>query len=324
MNEYLISSLEQQLKQDPTSRVFFRLAEEFRKGGAFERALAVCQAGIAHHPDYVPALVCLGRCRLQLGLRAEAEQNFRQVLAKTPDNPHALTGLATICKEGERFDEALFYYEALAIQEPNNEAVAEEIEILKKAHLETDPLNPPSEPPPLPTPEPLPDPPGEVVPLEAQETEPLEEDLGEPVSLDEPELEEIPTTIEEPEAPDPIDLEFEKALQDTPSEEALLSEFDELVQAATLPPAQEDAVPSSLPGEDEGLLTKGLKHEKREHFEAAFHIYRNLLKKHTGNETVLGHLTRVNDHLKSETKQKKKVRILSNWLDKIKGVYYVP
>ena len=310
MNEYLISSLEQQLKQDPTSRVFFRLAEEFRKGGAYDRALEVCRAGIAHHPNYVPALVCMGRCLLQLGLRAEAEQNFRQVLAKTPDNPHALSGLATICREGGRLDEALAYYETLAIQEPNTESVAEEIEKLRQAHLEANPLDPPTAPPPLPR---------------AFQPPPPAESQQEPESLavsDEVEMEEIEALDVDDikEELDPIDLEFERALQEPTPEEELLPDITAVARSHALPAAADTAFSE----EDERMLAKGLRHEKKNHYEASFRIYQNLLKKHPDNEAVLGHLTRVKDSLKGETKPNKKIRILSNWLDKIKGVYYVP
>jgi len=124
--------------------------------------------------------------------------------------------------------------------------------------------------------------------------------------------------LEDLEEPDPIDLEFEKALKAASPVDALLPEFTGPETAATA------ADVASLGEQDEKELTKGLKHEHREHLEAAFRIYKNLLKTYPGNEAVLGHLARVNARLKSETKQNKKVRILSNWLDKIKGVYYVP
>lgn len=343
MNEYLISSLEQQWKQDPKSRVFFRLAEELRKGGALERAMEVCQAGIQHHPDYVPALVCLGRCRLQLGLRAEAEQIFRQVISRTPDNPHALNGLATICKEAGRFEEALVYFEALAIHEPNNEAVLEEIEALGQARDEANPLDPPTakaaaEPvfvapakpaaaPPVKPATAPPVPPGKAkpatvpppIPAAAREPAPAVTQSSSEQGMEE--SAEYLDDLEDLDEPDPIDLEFEKALKEASPVDALLPEFAELDGSVA---ATQGSGAGNLSEPDERELTKGLKHEHREHLEAAFRIYKNLLKLYPENQAVLGHLARVNSRLKSETKQIKKVRILSNWLDKIKGVYYVP
>ncbi|CAM2067945.1 Tetratricopeptide repeat protein [Sulfidibacter corallicola] len=121
MNQYIISSLEQQLKKDPYSRVFLRLAEELRKGGLFQRAARVCMEGLRHHPNYVPAWVCLGRCRESLGDVAEAEKAFREVLKFAPDNPHALRGLGLIFKQAGQWEQARYHFERLLIQEPADE-----------------------------------------------------------------------------------------------------------------------------------------------------------------------------------------------------------
>lgn len=124
MNEYLVSSFRQQLKADPTSRVFLRLAEELRKGGVYADAVSVCEDGLTHHPRYVPALVCLGRCQKRLGQLDAAEKVFRQVLDMTADNSHALRGLSDILFERGAYSEAVPFLETLSLVEPNEDTQA--------------------------------------------------------------------------------------------------------------------------------------------------------------------------------------------------------
>ncbi len=123
MNRYIVSSLEQQLRNDPTSRVFLRLAEEFRKGGMYDKAVRVCEDGLRHHSRYVPAWVCLGRCHESLSRPLEAEKAFSKVLEFSSDNPHALRGLGVIALNRRQFDEARLYFERLLIQEPADEQI---------------------------------------------------------------------------------------------------------------------------------------------------------------------------------------------------------
>ncbi|MBO1319999.1 tetratricopeptide repeat protein [Acanthopleuribacter pedis] len=122
------------------------------------------------------------------------------------------------------------------------------------------------------------------------------------------------------EAMDAIDLHFERALSETDS--GVLEE--DLVVAARPAPADEPLMGDPLSSEEfESKMTKGLKHEKMEHFEQAEQIYRLLLRHRPGDGVVTGHLQRLLGVLAAESKKRKKIRKLSNWLDKIKGVYDV-
>src|SRR5919206_409421 len=56
-----IEELRFRLKTDPKSRLFYPLAEELRKVGAFEDGEKVLRAGLQHHPTYLSAWVSLGR-----------------------------------------------------------------------------------------------------------------------------------------------------------------------------------------------------------------------------------------------------------------------
>ena len=350
MNEYLISSLEQQLKQDPGSRVFFRLAEEYRKGGAFDRAMQICLEGIEHHPEYLPARVCLGRCRQNLGLLSEAESDFRRVLLTAPDNPHALRGLAHICFARQEWEDALGFFQNLALHDTFDGEVPERITELQRliAKGEThelqladpDPESADTLEPERESPQKQPindgDKHGGDSETAARELEILEpehevhremllpnqpEDMIPTVSMEDDELEDTyhnfdASSQESESQADPIDLEFERALREHEDTPVLLEGLDE-------PQLLVHDGATGLTESDEFMLTKGLKHEKMEHYEAAARIYQSLLETHPGEASVGEHLDRVNQFMSAEIGARKKIRLLSNWLDKIKGVYYV-
>ncbi|MDJ0834905.1 MAG: tetratricopeptide repeat protein [Acidobacteriota bacterium] len=372
----MISSLDQQWKKDPTSRVFFRLAEEYRKGKAYDKAIEVCRAGIEHHPNYLPALICLGRSYREFGLPAEAEDVFARALAAAPDNAHALRGLGHICFEQGRLEEAARYLEMLVLYEPTDEPAQARLEEIRAASaggqaetgIDVDEtaddqldatvsdaemlhLGEADEEPEVQV-----ESPAEPLETEVDDDVPItlelpddfdeeEDDNDATLILDESELleerseegaGETPLTepVEDEELPaitsaanaepasvesepfDEIDLEFARALKETQPESEVL--FPDVSAAPHAP-----AAPPPMSEEDEMRLTVGLKHEKMEHLEAAQHIYRGLLNKYPGDKIVNGHLERVSALLDREKKAQKKARLLSNWLDKIKGVYYV-
>jgi len=334
MNEYLISSLTQQWKKDPASRVFFRLAEEFRKGGAFEKAIEVCQEGVSHHPDYLPALVCLGRCYQQVGRLDDAETMFRKVLDRTPDNPHALRGLGFILHDHGRSSEARRYLEMLVLAEPGDAEAVGLLDRIKAGEVGFD-----EDTKPVPDHESVSDPGAE----DSFDTEPSadldpEPDSPEQLSEDGP----IETSSVLPEE---MSLESFDALDDTDEltdeqTDEITERLDpiemELVEAIAEGEAESEATDARLSRElgaavevvplssaDEARLTTGLKHEKMAHYEAAQHIYAALLQKYPGDRIVSGHHERIAVLMAREERVPKKIRLLSNWLDKIKGVYHV-
>lgn len=91
-----IEELERRVRQDPASIAFGALAEEYRRAGRLEDAIAACRAGLDRHPSYLSARVTLGRALQELGLQAEARDEFEYVLSLAPDNLAAIRGLAEL------------------------------------------------------------------------------------------------------------------------------------------------------------------------------------------------------------------------------------
>lgn len=91
-----IEDLERRVGQDPSSIAFGALAEEYRRAGRLEEAIAACRAGLERHPSYVSARVTLGRALQEIGETGEARAEFTYVLSLAPDNLAAIRGLAEL------------------------------------------------------------------------------------------------------------------------------------------------------------------------------------------------------------------------------------
>ncbi len=85
MNEF-IDDLQSQLDEDPSSRIFYKLGELFRRQGRPEKAVEVLRQGLEHHPRYVAAWVALGRAQSAQRQHEDAELSFARALELDPEN----------------------------------------------------------------------------------------------------------------------------------------------------------------------------------------------------------------------------------------------
>jgi tetratricopeptide (TPR) repeat protein len=115
-----IEELRRRVQMDPASIAFAALAEEHRRAGEFDDAIAVCEAGLQRHPAYLSARVTLGRSLVELGRFDEARHQLQLVLRAAPENLAAIRALAEIHDRGGDDSDAQF----AASQEPLPAAVA--------------------------------------------------------------------------------------------------------------------------------------------------------------------------------------------------------
>ena len=137
--------LRRRVQEDPASIAFAQLAEECRRAGENDEAVAVCRAGLNHHPDYLSARVTLARAFVELGRLDEAEAEITIVLASAPDNLAANRALAEVYQKRGQLPEALKQFKRaleLAKFDPEIEHEVQRIESV---------VSPPPAPPKPPT-----------------------------------------------------------------------------------------------------------------------------------------------------------------------------
>jgi tetratricopeptide (TPR) repeat protein len=125
-----IEELRRRVQKDPASIAFAQLAEEYRRSGNYEEAIAICRTGLQTHPSYLSARVTLGRALLEMNDLDNAEGELRYVLQHAAENLAAIRAMAEIHHRRGELSEALGFYKSaleLARHDPDLEQTVEEI-----------------------------------------------------------------------------------------------------------------------------------------------------------------------------------------------------
>jgi len=101
-----IAKLAKKLADDPRSKVFIPLAEEYIKGGFYQEAAAVLEDGLKVYPTFVTALVALGRVYLHLDRKDKARAKLEEVTKISPENLLAHRMLAKLYLETAELESA--------------------------------------------------------------------------------------------------------------------------------------------------------------------------------------------------------------------------
>lgn len=115
-----IMKLMDKITQNPTSRLFVPLAEEYLKCEMIDEAVIVLVEGIKNHPSYVAARVMLGKIYLQKSQISEAQAEFEQVIAINSDNILAHKKLAMIYQGQGQLQRALEACKKVLIIDPSD------------------------------------------------------------------------------------------------------------------------------------------------------------------------------------------------------------
>ncbi|HET8761196.1 MAG TPA: tetratricopeptide repeat protein [Nitrospiria bacterium] len=269
-----LQKLEEKLRKDPASKLFFPLAEEYAKIGRLDEAIALLRTGVKAHPDFLGARVALGKVLLTKGQTAEAKKEFEQVVAANPDNLMAHKKLAAIYFKDQDRDKALASCEiVLAVSRTDPEALKlrEEISRLPVPSAEEEPTE-------LARPATL-DPP-EAEPTVVEAIRPAEEDVEATVTMVEPTV--VERTVVEP----PAEPTVVESIPAEP-EVAEVTEAIELPREAPMFPDLEAAPDRSAGNEmgDEDLATLSLAdlYVAQGHYDRGIAIYRRLLERTPGD-----------------------------------------
>lgn len=115
-----IAKLTERISKDPKSKLFVPLAEEYKKVGDIEMAIAVLAEGLKNNPGYVTAKSFLGRILLDKGNLSEAQKEFEEVIKAIPDNVLAQRKLGDIHALQGRAQEALLFFKAVLTVNPKD------------------------------------------------------------------------------------------------------------------------------------------------------------------------------------------------------------
>jgi len=105
---------------NPRSRIFAPLADLYRRVGRLDEALRLLEDGLRIHPEYISALVILGRTQLDAGDRGLARATLQKVMALDSENLVVLKLLASDAQDREAWQVARQLYERVTELDPDD------------------------------------------------------------------------------------------------------------------------------------------------------------------------------------------------------------
>jgi tetratricopeptide (TPR) repeat protein len=118
-----IDELRQKFHENPR-RYFAPLANEYRKAGDPEQAIAICRAHLAQQPGHMSGHVVYGQALFDAGRIDEARGVFQQALALDPENLIVLRHLGDIARKKGEVEEARSWYSRALDGDPQDTEVA--------------------------------------------------------------------------------------------------------------------------------------------------------------------------------------------------------
>lgn len=116
-----IERLKEKVDQDPKSKLFVSLAEEYKKEGMFDEAIDVLTSGLERQPNYLSARVSLGKVYIERDMLLEARDEFEKVINVIPDNLYAHKKLAEIYKNLGEKEKAIYELKTVLSLNPSDE-----------------------------------------------------------------------------------------------------------------------------------------------------------------------------------------------------------
>ena len=141
-----IDELRQKFHENPR-RYFAPLANEYRKAGDPEQAIAICRAHLAQQPGHMSGHVVYGQALYDAKRIDESRTVFEKALTLDPDNAIVLRYLGDIARQRGETAEAKHWYGRAFDADPNNSEIAAYIAELTEPLTETaEPVTEPAAP----------------------------------------------------------------------------------------------------------------------------------------------------------------------------------
>ena len=117
-----LDELKKKFDENPR-RYFAPLANEHRKSGDLDQAIALCRTHLPQQPGHISGHIVLAQALFEAGSLDEAREIFHTALGLDPENLIALRYLGDIAKEAADFDTARQWYERVLEVDPRNEEI---------------------------------------------------------------------------------------------------------------------------------------------------------------------------------------------------------
>jgi tetratricopeptide (TPR) repeat protein len=118
-----IEELQRKYDENPR-RYFAPLANEFRKAGDAEQAIAICREHIPQQPGHMSGHIVFGQALFEAGQLDESWSIFETALTLDPENLIALRHLGDIARAQGELEEARSWYGRVLEADPRNSEIA--------------------------------------------------------------------------------------------------------------------------------------------------------------------------------------------------------
>ncbi|MFQ5456267.1 MAG: tetratricopeptide repeat protein [Nitrospirota bacterium] len=132
-----IAKLTERLAENPKSKLFLPLGEEYMKCNLLDEAITVLEDGLKVYPSYLSARVLLGKVYLKKGMVESAKSLFQDVIEKNYDNILAHKQLINIFRNEGNREKALLSCRAVLSINPDDMEIKS---ILEELDMEIDGL----------------------------------------------------------------------------------------------------------------------------------------------------------------------------------------
>jgi Flp pilus assembly protein TadD len=143
--DYRLEQLRFELREDPSSRIFFKLGEHLRREGEVGEAIEVLQAGLEQHSNYIAAWVSLGRAQLENGDAEGAQAALERALQLDPENAVAARAMGEAAIVNERWVAAVKAFKRARGLVPQDDALDERIAFVEAQLAELGQLEGPAD-----------------------------------------------------------------------------------------------------------------------------------------------------------------------------------
>jgi len=117
-----LDELKKKFDENPR-RYFAPLANEHRKSGDLEQAIALCRAHLPQQPAHISGHIVLGQALFEAGQLDESRETFHTALDLDPENLIALRYLGDIARTGGDIPTARSWYQRVLEVDPRNDEI---------------------------------------------------------------------------------------------------------------------------------------------------------------------------------------------------------